>query len=122
MYLVGAPHANKAAAQRLLELCVTKQEELVTDVEVFQEILHRYLALQRPECIDPAWMVLTRLAVKVYPLEEADVRNAREIVRGASRLSARDAVHVAVMKRHGVSRILSFDRDLDELPGIQRLS
>ena len=122
MYLIGAAHPHKVAARRLLELCAANHEKLVTDVEVFQEILHRYLALRRPEFIDPAWTVLKALTVEVYPLEEADIRNAREVIRGASRLSARDAVHIAVMQRHGVNRIISFDRDFDSLPGIDRLS
>ena len=37
------------------------------------------------------------------------------------RLSARDALHVAVMEKVGVSRILSFDDGFDSLPGIERL-
>jgi predicted nucleic acid-binding protein len=34
---------------------------------------------------------------------------------------ARDAVHLAVMRRHGVRRILSFDAGFDAEPGIERL-
>lgn len=41
---------------------------------------------------------------------------------GAKRLSARDAVHLAVMARHRVSRILSFDRGFDGYPGVVRIS
>ena len=37
------------------------------------------------------------------------------------RLSARDALHVAVMQKAGVSRILSFDDGFDSLSGIERL-
>jgi predicted nucleic acid-binding protein len=37
-------------------------------------------------------------------------------------MAARDALHVAVMERHGVSRIMSFDRGFDIVPGIERLS
>jgi predicted nucleic acid-binding protein len=36
-------------------------------------------------------------------------------------LSARDAVHVAVMQRHGIERIMTFDRGFDAHPGIARL-
>ena len=41
MYLVGADHPHKADAQRLLERAAGSRERLVTDVEVFQEMLHR---------------------------------------------------------------------------------
>jgi predicted nucleic acid-binding protein len=38
------------------------------------------------------------------------------------RLSARDALHVAVMRRRKVARILSFDAGFDGLPGVTRVS
>ncbi len=47
---------------------------------------------------------------------------AREIVLGHPELTARDAVHVAVMREHGIGEILSFDRHFDSLPGVTRLS
>ena len=40
MYLIGAAHAHKADAQRVLERLVSARERLVSDAEVFQEILH----------------------------------------------------------------------------------
>jgi predicted nucleic acid-binding protein len=40
---------------------------------------------------------------------------------GHRRLSARDALHIAVMERHDVARILSFDSGFDGIPGITRL-
>ena len=46
MYLVGAAHPHKADAQRLLESALASGERLVTDGEVFQEILHRYVAIK----------------------------------------------------------------------------
>ncbi len=36
-------------------------------------------------------------------------------------LSARDALHVAVMLGQGISRIISFDADFDRVPGIVRI-
>jgi predicted nucleic acid-binding protein len=36
-------------------------------------------------------------------------------------VSARDAVHVAVMERRGVGLILSFDPGFDAVPGIRRV-
>ena len=42
--------------------------------------------------------------------------------RSIKRLSARDALHVAIMERHSVPRIMSFDSGFDGLPNIKRLS
>ncbi len=53
MYLIGASHPHKTDAQRLLEKLVSNRERLVTDAEVFQEILHRYVAIDRPDAIQP---------------------------------------------------------------------
>ena len=47
MYLVGAPHPRKSDAQRCLEKLISNRERLVTDAEVLQEILHRYVAIDR---------------------------------------------------------------------------
>ena len=54
MYLVGAPHPHKTDAQRLLEKLIADRERLVTDAEVLQEILHRYVAIDRRDAIQPA--------------------------------------------------------------------
>ena len=40
------------------------------------------------------------------------------IVEGSS---ARDAIHAAVMRRLGCSRILTFDQAFDAVPGVQRV-
>jgi predicted nucleic acid-binding protein len=121
MYLIGAAHPNKDAARRLLEQVIGGGERLVTDAEVLQEILHRYVAINRRDAIQPAFTALLGIADDVYPIEARDLDRAKNLVLGAPHLSARDAVHVAVMQRHGVERILSFDRGFDAVPGIQRL-
>ena len=59
MYLVGAEHPNKAVATGLLERAVIEGEALVTDAEVFQELLHRYSAIDRRGAIGPAFDALS---------------------------------------------------------------
>ena len=121
MYLVGADVAMKAAARRLLEDALADGETLCTDVEVLQEILHRYAAQRRHESIDPAFAALLGVVDVVYPVELADVERARRLLLTSSGLSARDALHVAVMQGRDVGRVMSFDRGFDGLPGITRL-
>ena len=121
MYLVGASHPHKADAQRLLERAVVDGDKLVTSAEVFQEILHRYTAIGRRDAIQPAWDALVAVTDEVFAIDMADADRARAIVLERQALSARDALHVAVMERHGVTRILSFDAGFDTLPGLTRL-
>jgi len=121
MYLVGAEHPNKAVAVRLLERLIDEGRRLVTDAEVFQEILHRYAALNRRDAVQPAFDVLERLVDDVFPVDHADVLAAKDVLVARVGLSARDALHVAVMTRQGVAEILTFDRGFDSVPGITRL-
>jgi hypothetical protein len=121
MYLIGRPHPHKVDAQRLLERCIADGDRLFTDVEVFQEILHRYTAIDRRAAIQPAFDVLLGVVDEILSVDLADIQQAKALVLGTMSLSARDALHVAVMQRHGVHRVLSFDRDLDLVPGLQRL-
>ena len=121
MYLVGASHPHKAIAQRWLEIAIRDRVPLVTDAEVLQEILHRYVAIHRTEAIMPATDILLQLVDDVLPITREDVLRARELVlRERDRHSARDAIHIAVMRAHGIRRICSFDKDFDSLPDIAR--
>ncbi len=121
MYLVGAEHPNKEAARRLLERAIIDEERLVSDAEVLQEILHRYVAIRRREAIGPAFDALLGVVDAVLPIELADVQRAQALLITPG-LQARDAIHVAVMQRHGIGRLLSFDHAFDQVPGLTRLA
>jgi uncharacterized protein len=120
MYLVGGEHPNRAAAKHLVEVAIAGGERLVTDAEVLQEILHRYVAIDRRDAIDPASSTLLAIVDEVYPIELEDVQRARFIVT-TSRMTARDAVHLAVIQRRGIAQIMTFDRAFDGIPGVVSL-
>jgi hypothetical protein len=101
---------------------VGDRQRLVTDTEVLQEILHRYVAIDRRDAIQPAFDALLGVVDDVLDVSRAAAERAKEIVLGHRRMSARDAIHLAVMEQHGISRILSFDSGFDEFPGVTRLS
>jgi len=122
MYIVGASHPNKVEAQRLLEKAIMDRQRLVTDAEVLQEILHRYTSINRRDTIQPAFDILLALVDAVLAVDQETVVEAKQIVLGYPQLSARDAVHLAVMQQHGIDRILSFDTGFDGLAGITRIT
>jgi predicted nucleic acid-binding protein len=122
MYLVGGEHPNKHRAVALVENALAANERLVTDAEVVQEILHRYTALSRPEAIQPALDFLLTTVDETFPVEAQDVLAAKDVLLGTRGLSARDAVHIAVMRRREVPMIMSFDRGFDRDRGISRRS
>jgi len=121
MYLIGAAHPHKTDARRLLERYVAERTMLVTDAEVLQEILHRYVAIDRRQDIQPAFDALLGLVEEVFPIERSDAERARTLVSGKRKLSARDAIHIAVMERHSIKRIMSFDSDFDTVAGLIRI-
>ena len=122
MYLVGAPHAHKSDTRRLLEKVVSERQSLVTDAEVLQEILHRYVAIDRRDAIQPAFDALIGIVDQVLAVDRSIAERAKQIVLGYRQVSARDAVHIAVMEHHGIEQIMTFDSGFDGFPGIRRLS
>lgn len=122
MYLVGASRRHKLGAQRLLESSISAGERLVTDAEVLQEICHRYAAINRREAIQPAFDAILGVVDGVLSVERADVEHAKDTLFRYQGLSARDALHVAIMARHNITQLMSFDRGFDAYPGIKRLA
>jgi len=121
MYLVGAAHPHKVDAQLLLERLIAGRERLVTDAEVLQEVLHRYVAIGRRDAIQPAFDALLGVVDEVFPVDLHAVERAKAILLERRQLSARDALHAAVMEQQRVTRILTFDTGFDGLPGVERI-
>ena len=121
MYLVGSPHPNKERADAAIARLKGDSEEFVTDVEVYQEIIHRYSALGRLNFIDKAFSALDELVYNVLSFGMPEIHEARDLIHSVNGISARDALHAAVMRHNGISRILSYDRGFDSIPDIERL-
>jgi predicted nucleic acid-binding protein len=91
-------------------------------VEVLQEILHRYAAIGRPDAIQPAFDAILGVVDEVFGIDLEHVESAKQIVHGGYGVSARDAIHLAVMRAHDIKHVLSFDAGFDRFPGISRIS
>jgi len=121
VYLVGAAHPNRDLAIGAIDRLARSGVRMVTSAEVMQELLHLYTHRRAPEALQQALNALRGLADEVYPVEAEDVDRAHAVLRAHAGLSSRDALHVAVMQRRGVTRILSYDRDFDRLATIERV-
>lgn len=119
MYLVGRPHPNRERVEQFIRRA--PERTYVTSVEVYQEIIHRYVAIDRREAIDDAFDFLDVLAETIYPVRDRDVRRAHEIVCSHTALSGRDCLHIAVMELRDIDSILTCDRGFDAWPQINRL-
>ena len=121
MYLAGVAHPHKTESQELVKRLIAAGRQLVTDAEVLQEILHRYISINRRDAIRPTIQALLDIVDDVFPVDKSAVLRAAEIAQNRVSFSARDAIHVAVMEHHGIQSILSFDADFDRWPGLQRI-
>ena len=122
IYAAGRDHPYKEPCARILRVLADASQSFVTNSEVLQEIMHRYLASGR-------W-TLGREVVRAFaeamrgrvePVHGEDVILATELADHHPGVSARDLVHAAVMQRLGVSRVISADTDFDRLKGMERL-
>jgi predicted nucleic acid-binding protein len=71
--------------------------------------------------IQPAFEAILEVVDDVLAIEKPDVLRAAEILQLPGHWSARDAVHIAIMERHQIRRIMSFDADFDRWPGLSRI-
>lgn len=120
MYAAGAPSPWKAPCTKFLELAAQDVFDTVTDVEVFQEILHRYLHLSRREQAFAVFDLFFRIVSEVLPVEPTDMVAARDLLEKYPQLSSRDAIHAVIAHGHGLPMV-SYDKHFDSLPFITRL-
>ena len=122
IYAAGRDHPYKEPCARVLLMVAEHPNSFVTNAEILQELLHRYLASRRWVFGREVFRSFTELMHdRIEPVLEEDIRVASELADQHPTVSARDLVHTAVMQRLGSLRIISSDTDFDRLSGITRL-
>ena len=122
IYAAGREHPYREPCIRVLAAVNDNPEAFVTDAEVFQEIMHHYLQTERR---DAGQVVVESFAAmmqgRVSPVTINDVLAAGHLAKEHRGLSSRDLLHLAVMHRLGVTRVITADTDFDRVPGIIRV-
>ena len=122
IYAAGREHPYKAPCARVLMMAAEHPQSFVTDAEVLQELVHRYVASGRwalgREVLQTFGEVMHD---RIEPVYAADIHAAARLADRQPGISARDLLHAAVMQRLGADRIISVDADFDRLTGIIRL-
>ena len=122
MYVVGDDPVQRQRAEALCDRLVLSGEQIVTSAEVYQEIMHRYRSIGRVASIAKGFEHLDIIVDDVLAIDVDDVRSAHAILDRTPDLDARDALHIATMVRHGITRIASYDRGFDRVSEIERLT
>ena len=118
MYAAGAPSEYKAACIAILEAAASGKIVAVTDAEVIQEIAYRYWHIGKlAEALEIARDFAAAIP-RVLPVDVQDAMAMLELLAAHPQLTPRDALHCAVMKRHGISRIITADRHFTTIPDI----
>ena len=121
MYAAGRDHAFKAPCARFMLAVARRRVDAVSDVEVLQEILHRFAAVRRPSVGFVVFESFAALPV-IHPVVIDDLWECRAILKDHIDIRPRDAIHAAVMRRVGVRTIVSYDRHFDGIGGIDRVT
>ena len=122
IYAAGRAHPLKEPCIQVLLLAAEHPQAFVTDAEVLQELLHRYLSLQLWPLGREALRRFGELMQEhIEGVQAVDVQHAAGLADAHQDLGARDLLHAAVMHRLGLRRIISADRGFDRLPEIERL-
>ncbi len=121
MYVAGGTHANREPARRLLDRVRLGKVEACSSTEVLQEILYRYSSIGRLDMASEVYELFVEVCPVILNVTLADTDRARDLVCAAVGVSARDAVHAAVMLNHSVEWIATFDAGFDRVSGIRRM-
>ncbi len=123
MYAAGQPHAAKDACIWVMGEIAEGRIVAATSTEIIQEIVHRYDSLRRWRDGVTLALNLLGLIPTIYPVAVKDMRLAIELFEqyAPKGMRTRDLVHIAVMKNHGLDRIISVDGHFDLIAGIVRL-
>jgi uncharacterized protein len=121
MYASGSDHPNKAPSVHFLRRVAAGEIEAIVDAEVLQEIIHRYRMLNRWPEGKEVYTLSRQLFPEVLAITGPVMDQAKHLADRDKSISARDAVHAAVVAHYKLEGICTFDGDFDRIKGCRRL-
>ncbi len=120
IYASGDSHPYKAPSVVFLEKVASNQIKAVSNVEVLQEILHRYCIIKEKTRGFRLIEKITELIPIILPVNKSDVLKAKELLETYPQIEARDAIHTATMLNRDIKTICSYDKHYDQIKEIKR--
>jgi predicted nucleic acid-binding protein len=120
IYAVGKAHPLQDEARRVLDRVAEGTLHANVDAELLQEVLHVYDA--RKEQRKGFDTVNDLLVIFPNPIQigREEIETARDLMRAYSVLSARDAIHAAVVQTHDLEGIVTADNVFERIKGVKR--
>ena len=122
MYAAGTNHPNKKPSITLLERVAEETIDAALDAEVLQEVLHRYRAIARWGEGRQVYESARKVFSIVLPITAGTLDQARSLLDEHDAISARDALHAAVVLINGLDGLCSYDQGFDQVAAIRRIS
>lgn len=120
IYAAGKAHPLREGAREVLDQVGEGTLQANIDTEVLQEILHVYYARrERTKGFDTIDDLLL-LFPNPFPIGREEIETARDLMRAHSFLSARDAVHAAVVQVNDLEGMITADKIFDRIKGLKR--
>jgi predicted nucleic acid-binding protein len=111
MYAVGRSHPLQSEARAFFEEALSDPaRRLCSSAEVMQELLHAYIPVQRLATLEAAFKLAENCIQDIWAVEMQDVRLAKSLGNRYPEIGARDLLHLACCRRHGIKKIKTFDR------------
>ncbi len=121
MYAGGGPHELRDPSASIVRLVRDGELDGVISAEVVQELLHRFVAIRRPEVGARMARDALDLFAPVLPVTHGVMDRMPDLVIRYPSLAARDLVHVATCLEEGIGVLMSPDRGLDAVHEVRRI-
>ena len=122
MYVAGRDHPFKTPCTKFMRAVARRTIDAVSDIEVLQEILHRYHAIKQPNVGFAVFETVVATVPLIHPVSLEDLLVSKAILARHPRVQPRDAIHVAVMQRVGIRTVVSYDRHFDQIDAVERVT
>lgn len=121
LYAIGGESPHRDSCRNLLAAVGKGDVDAVTSSEILQEVLH--IRTRRVDLADgiQAARSAASMVAEVLAVTGNDVLAACKVLEKHPQISARDALHVAVMKANQLHTLISVDKDFDPIRDIKRV-
>ncbi|MYC36231.1 MAG: type II toxin-antitoxin system VapC family toxin [Chloroflexi bacterium] len=120
MYAEGREHRYQQPCKRVMELAKANSSDYCVDTEILQEILYVYYSRGETDRGIGVAQDILGMFPTIIPITTAEITIAMRLMSETRRLSARDAIHAAVVINHNLEGIVSADQDFVRIPGLRR--
>jgi predicted nucleic acid-binding protein len=120
IYSEGREHRYRSSCRIIVHQARQNSSAYCINTETFQEVMHYYARRgERARGVGVAEDLLSMFPT-VIPITIAEIREAMRLMSETSDLTARDAIHAAVVLEHSLEGIISADQDFDRVPSLRR--